>query len=42
MKINFFLRKIENFIIKKNFNYPKTIIDYFNNNKKTTVHLKYW
>ena len=37
MKINFFLRKIENFIIKKNFNYPKTIIDYFNNNKKTTI-----
>ena len=37
MKLNYFLKKIENLIIKKSFNYPKTIIDYFNNNKKTTV-----
>tara|TARA_B110000503_G_scaffold50446_1_gene81698 strand:- start:111 stop:755 length:645 start_codon:yes stop_codon:yes gene_type:complete len=37
MKISFLLRKIENLIIKKNYNYPKTIIDYFNNNKKITV-----
>ena len=37
MKIIFFLKKIENLIIKKTFNYPKTIIDYFNNNKKITV-----
>ena len=37
MKISFLLRKIENLIIKKSFNYPKTIIDYFNNNKKITV-----
>ena len=37
MKINFFLKKIENLIIKKSFNYPKTIIDYFNNKKKITV-----
>ena len=37
MKISFFLKKIENLIIKKSFNYPKTIIDYFNNKKKITV-----
>ena len=37
MKLNYFLKKIENLIIKKSFNYPKTIIDYFNNNEKTTV-----
>ena len=37
MKITFFLKKIENLIIKKSFNYPKTIIDYFNNKKKITV-----
>ena len=37
MKLGYFLKKIENLIIKKNFNYPKTIIDYFNGNKKTTI-----
>ena len=37
MKLRYFLKKIENLIIKKDFNYPKTIIDCFNNNKKTTV-----
>ena len=37
MRLRYFLKKIENLIIKKNFNYPKTIIDYFNNNKKITV-----
>ena len=37
MKLSYFLKKIERLIIKKDFNYPKTIIDYFNNNKKTTV-----
>ena len=37
MKITFFLKKIENLIIKKSFNYPKTIIEYYNNNKKITV-----
>ena len=37
MKLNYFLKKIENLIIKKSFNYPKTIIDYFNNNKKITI-----
>ena len=37
MRISFFLKKIGNLIIKKSFNYPKTIIDYFNNNKKITV-----
>ena len=33
MNIKFFLRKIENFFIKKQFNYPKTIVDFINNNK---------
>jgi hypothetical protein len=37
MRLNYFLKKIQNLIIKKKFNYPKTIIDYFNNNKKITV-----
>ncbi len=37
MNIKFFLRKIENFLIKKQFNYPKTIVDFINNNKKITV-----
>ena len=37
MKLSYFLKKIERLIIKKDFNYPKTIVDYFNNNKKTTV-----
>ena len=37
MKITFFLKKIENLIIKKSFNYPKTIIEYYNNNKKITI-----
>ena len=37
MNIKYLLRKIENFFIKKKFNYPKTIIDYVNNNKKTTI-----
>ena len=37
MNIKFFLRKIENFFIKKQFNYPKTIVDFINNNKKITV-----
>ena len=37
MKFKYFLRKIENFFIKKKFNYPKTIIDFVNNNKKITI-----
>mgnify|MGYP007000296695 len=37
MKLSYYLKKIENLIINKEFNYPKTMIDYFNNNKKTTV-----
>ena len=37
MNIKFFLIKFENFFIKKQFNYPKTIIDFINNNKKITV-----
>ena len=37
MRISFFFKKIENLIIKKSFNYPKTIIDYFNNKKKITI-----
>ena len=37
MKIKYFLRKIESFFIKKKFNYPKTIIDFVNNNKKITI-----
>ena len=37
MNIKYLLRKIENFFIKKKFNYPKTIIDFINNNKKITV-----
>ena len=37
MKLNYYLKKIQNLIFKKKFNYPKTIIDYFHNNKKITV-----
>ena len=37
MKLNYFLKKIQNLILKKNYNYPKTIIDYFYRNKKITV-----
>ena len=37
MNIKYLLRKIENFFIKKKFNYPKTIIDFVNNNKKITI-----
>ena len=37
MNIKYLLRKIENFFIKKQFNYPKTIVDFINNNKKITV-----
>ena len=37
MKLNYYLKKIQNLIFKKNFDYPKTIIDYFYNNKKITV-----
>ena len=37
MKFNYLLKKIQSAIIIKSFNYPKTIIEYFNNKKKTTV-----
>ena len=37
MKLGYFLKKIENLIIEKKFNYPKTIVEFFNNNKKTTI-----
>jgi hypothetical protein len=37
MKLNYYLKKIQNLILKKNFNYPKTIIDFFYSNKKITV-----
>ena len=37
MKLNYYLKKIQNIIYKKKFNYPKTTVDYFNNNKKITV-----
>ena len=37
MKFNYYLKKIQNLIFKKNFDYPKTIIDYFYKNKKVTV-----
>ena len=37
MNIKYLLRKIENFFIKKQFNYPKTIVDFINNNKRITV-----
>ena len=37
MKLNYYLKKFQNLILKKKFNYPKTIIDYFNSNKKITV-----
>ena len=37
MNIKYLLRKIENFFINKEFNYPKTIIDFVNNNKKITI-----
>ena len=37
MKLNYYLKKIQNLFFKKNFFYPKTIIDYFYCNKKMTV-----
>ena len=37
MNIKYLFRKIENFFIKKKFNYPKTIIDFVNNNKRITI-----
>ena len=37
MNIKYLLRKIENFFLKKGFNYPKTVIDFINNNKKITI-----
>ena len=37
MKLNYYLKKIQNIIYKRKFNYPKTTVDYFNNNKKITV-----
>ncbi len=37
MKLNYYLKKIQNSIFKKKFNYPKTILDYFYQNKKITV-----
>ena len=37
MKLNYYLKKIQNLILKKNYNYPKTIIDYFYRNKKITI-----
>ena len=37
MKLKYYLKKIQNLILKKNYNYPKTIIDYFYRNKKITV-----
>ena len=37
MKLNYYFKKIQNLILKKNYNYPKTIIDYFYSNKKITV-----
>ena len=37
MKLNYYFKKIQNLILKKNYNYPKTIIDYFYSDKKITV-----
>ena len=37
MKLNYYFKKIQNLILKKDYNYPKTIIDYFHSNKKITV-----
>jgi len=37
MKLNYYLKKIQNLIFRKNFYYPKSIIDYFYRNKKVTV-----
>ena len=37
MKLSYYLKKIQNLILKKKFNYPKTIIDFFYSNKKITV-----
>tara|TARA_B110000003_G_scaffold264013_1_gene288373 strand:+ start:240 stop:878 length:639 start_codon:yes stop_codon:yes gene_type:complete len=37
MKLNYYLKKIQNLIFKKNFNYQKTIIDSFYRNKKISV-----
>ena len=37
MKLNYYLKKIQNLIFRKNFYYPKTIIDYIYRNKKVTV-----
>ena len=37
MRLNYYLKKIQYLIFKKKFNYPKTVIDYFNNKKKVTI-----
>ena len=37
MKLSYYLKKIQNLVLKKKFNYPKTIIDFFYSNKKITV-----
>ena len=37
MRLNYYLKKFQNFIFKKNFNYPKTSIDFFGSNKRITV-----
>ena len=37
MRLNYYLKKIQYLIFKKKFNYPKTVIDYFNNNRKVTI-----
>ena len=37
MKLIYYLKKIQNLFFKKNFFYPKTIIDHFYFNKKRTV-----
>jgi len=37
MRLNYYLKKIQYLIFKKRFNYPKTVIDYFNNKKKVTI-----
>jgi hypothetical protein len=37
MKLNYYFKKFQNLVFKKNFNYPKTSIDYFYSKKKITV-----
>ena len=37
MRLNYYFRKFQNFVFKKNFYYPKTSVDFFSSNKRITV-----